>query len=276
MLEVVEHEQQLLPGEVRDETVDPGAARRVLDAEHLSDRRRHEGASASDASATKKHAVLERLEERLRCAEGESRLPRPAGAGQGHDPRALFDQERLDPVELLAGGRQTTSTSDGRLFGRPPAERNGGKSDPERRDDDLVQAFRLVEILQPVLPEVAQRDAGIERRANELGRRLRQDDLLPVRGGHQAGAAVESRAEVVRSPPLDLAGVEPHSDADLAQRAPVLGGERKLGRASGLDGSRGGRERRVHRIPDRLEHDAAAALDGTRPAVRGAARCRAP
>ena len=54
----------------------------------------------------------------------------------------------------------------------------GGKT----RSDDLVDVFRVEQILEGVRPEIAQGDAGWEAVAGELAGGPRDDDLLAVRG----------------------------------------------------------------------------------------------
>ena len=84
----------------------------------------------------------------------------------------------------------------------------GGKSG----SDDLVDVFRVEQILERVRPEIAQGDAGWEAVAGELAGGPRDDDLLAVRGRQQPGDTVERRTEVVTGAPFRLAGVNRHAD----------------------------------------------------------------
>ena len=81
---------------------------------------------------------------------------------------------------------------------------------------ELVELLRLREILEPVRPEVAKREA-VHLRACPL----RQDDLAAVGARADARSPVDVEPRVALRPDDRLAGVEAHADADRSSaRAP--------------------------------------------------------
>jgi hypothetical protein len=65
----------------------------------------------------------------------------------------------------------------------------------QSRDDELVDPFRRVDVLQPVQPDVASRDTGIQARFNELASGFGQHDLAAVRRGGDARRPVDVQAD---------------------------------------------------------------------------------
>ena len=127
---------------------------------------------------------------------------------------------------------------------------------------ELGDALRLLEVLEAVRAQVAQRHAGRQRVPHQLGRGPGEHHLPPVGRGHQAGAAVQRRPEVVGPLHLHLPQVDAHPGPERAQRAPVLPLEGELPLEGRPDGVGGAGERRVHRVPHRLEDHAPVGLDG--------------
>src|SRR5205823_4490765 len=84
----------------------------------------------------------------------------------------------------------------------------------QARDQELEQALRAIEVLQPVFAELAQRGAGGEGAADERGRRGRKDDLAAVRSGGDSSRAVDVDADVVVATQRAFAGVQAHADTN--------------------------------------------------------------
>ena len=111
----------------------------------------------------------------------------------------------------------------GRRFPGPASSaRNGGKVRAQAFCSDLEHPDRGRQIPQPARPQIDEINAAEQNR-----RRLGQQDLTAVPGGHHPCSAIEHRTEVVRPPQLGLAGRDPHPHRQLQ---PLLGGDR------GIDG----------------------------------------
>ena len=74
--------------------------------------------------------------------------------------------------------------------------------------------LRLLEILEPVLAEVQQADAGWQPADNEIARRGRQHHLAAVARCRYAGGAMDIEADVLVSDAADLAGMNAHAHGD--------------------------------------------------------------
>ena len=94
--------------------------------------------------------------------------------------------------------------------------------------------------------------------ARERVRRLRQQHLAAVAGGHDPGRAMDVEARVVAPAEDRLAGVDAHPDTYLDARRPRVGRQRALAR-----------DRRPDRLADRREdrEDRVALAGDQRPAM---------
>ncbi len=124
-----------------------------------------------------------------------------------------------------------------------------------------MHAFGRSEIAQPDGTHVAQRNFGGQVLAGQRDDRLRQQNLAPMRGAHDARGAVDGGAEVIVVAAFDDARVQP---AAHAQREPLRCcriGERLLQlyrRADGLDRvPEGG----MHPVAGHFDNRAVVALD---------------
>jgi hypothetical protein len=96
-------------------------------------------------------------------------------------------------------------------------------------DDELIETFGAGESAQPVIAEVAQRGVGRRLRVEQRDSRGRQQDLLAVRGGHDARCASQCGA----AKDLVVGGfrgtrMEAHPDANRCA-VPVFACQRPLG-----------------------------------------------
>jgi hypothetical protein len=128
--------------------------------------------------------------------------------------------------------------------------------------DELVHALGPQQVLQPVLAQVAQGNPDWQGVPGELRGGRREHHLAPVGGGGQPGATVQRRPEVVPVLEFDLARVQPHPDAEVTERAPVLGLHPSLAGERGRDRAGGRGEGGVDGVPHRLEHRPPVRLDG--------------
>src|SRR5205823_347569 len=154
---------------------------------------RDEGRIGDRGELHEEDATVVLTSRQLGDAQAEARLAGAAGTGEGQETRA--------PQQLADSGHLSLATDEagdlwrqvGRRFKRARRREVGRQA----RDQELEQALRTVEVLQPVFAELAQRGAGGEGAADERGRRGRKDDLAAVRSGRDSSGAVDVDGDVV-------------------------------------------------------------------------------
>ena len=167
---------------------------------------------------------------------------RVRGASSRAPPRA---SSRSRPTKLVS--------CSGRLLGSASSVRRGGKSAGQVRVQQLEDALRPLQVLQPVRAQVAQAGPAGQGVPHQRRRGLGEHHLPPVGRGHQPGAAVE-RAPRSSAPPwtLHLPQVQPHPrprgrPPQLAPVLPPAGPAARPGRPRRRRW--GGRRRRTPRPP---------------------------
>ena len=105
-------------------------------------------------------------------------------------------------MKLVVAGR--------RFPGLTSSARNGGKSVRRPVCSDLEHPDRGRQIPQPARSQIDEINA-----AEQTRRRLGQQDLTAVPGGHHPRRTIEHRTEVVRPPQLGFAGRQPHPHRQL-------------------------------------------------------------
>jgi hypothetical protein len=230
-LEVVQHEQQLaVPKEL--DKITPRA-------DHARDRRQDERGVAHGAEVDEPDAVAEVADE-LGCdLEREPRLADPARAGERDEPRAASDQLEEVGQLLLPADERLELERQVRVV-----------QAPERRElaaAELVEVKGLGQVLQPVLAEVVQ----LERRVDQIARRLREENLAAVPHGGDARSADDVDTDVAVVGQRGLAGVNANPDPERRLRE----GELRL--VSGCDGVCDAREGDEERVPLRIHLDPA-------------------
>ena len=240
LLEVVEQQQQLALGDVLGEP--------VLRPQRLRDRLGHERRVAQRRQADPEDPRLEGGHELGGGLEREPRLARAAGTREGDQARAVAKQSE----QLIALAR--------------PADEGGGRSRQVRVRDrlqrregltaQLEERDRLVEVLEAVLTEIADKHPVVEQRP----RRLAQQHLAPVSRRHDPRRPVHVEADVLGRVENRLARV--HADPD--PNRPMLEPAHRL--LDGHDCRPGSRKRIEEGIAllvdlvagcERLAHDAA-------------------
>ena len=161
--------------------------------------------------------VLQRVRRRL---QGQAGLARPSGAGQRHQPVGPQEPAHVRQLPLPA---HEAGQLQGQVVGQGVQRAQGGEVAGEPRGGELEHPLGPGQVLQAVLPQVAQPRAGREGVPHQIVGGLGQHRLPPVGRGQQARAAVERRPEVVPPLALHLARVHPHPglDGPRPQLAPV-------------------------------------------------------
>jgi hypothetical protein len=126
--------------------------------------------------------------------------------------------------------------------------RAAGLGVDEARGVQLEQALRLVDVLEPMRAEVAERDVG-ERVVAEQGARGLRDEHLPSHGrGSDSRRPVHAEPDVAVLAVRRLAGMDAHPDAQLSAVGPFVLRERSLavdGCGYGVLGAPEGDEERI-------------------------------
>jgi hypothetical protein len=113
---------------------------------------------------------------------------------------------------------------------------------------DLKQPDRGGQVPQPPRPQIQKVNSTEQAR-----RRLSQQDLAAVPGGHHPRGPVEHGTEVVGPPQLGFAGRDPHPHRQL---------QRPLSGHCGIHRTLRRSERDAHAVAGVLEHPTAVCLDG--------------
>ena len=127
---------------------------------------------------------------------------------------------------------------------------------------DLEHLLGPAEVLQPVLTEVSQRDAGRDVLAERESSRSRHEHLPAVADRHQSRDPIYRRPEEVVISSCALTRVDRHSHANGHGCRPQLLLQRQLSRGRGANAIGRGGEHGAERVTDRLEDDATAFFDG--------------
>jgi hypothetical protein len=152
LLEIVQHDEELLLAQVLQKAVERRASCIGPGAKDCRDLLRHELVIGQGGEVDKEHPVAKSGEALRRNLQPEPRFTRAARTGQGDD--TVCGQQLRDPRDLVLSADEPGQLR--RQIVGPRVER------PRRRevliqglDDELMQAFRLQEVLQAVLAEVA-------------------------------------------------------------------------------------------------------------------------
>jgi hypothetical protein len=228
----VEHEERLAIGEVGGEAVRGRRRGRRVQVQGVEDRRRDE------------LGVSKRLERHECRAAGES-----SGRETGHllDEPGLAcatrsrngDQARLSeqPLGRIEVG---VSADEARQRGRHIEARAAERSERWKRrrqalDDELEQVVGAGQVLEPMLAEIMQAQAGWQNALDECDGGGGQQHLAAVAGRSDTGRAMDIDANVIISRPVAFARVEADPYRDASIRGPVDRGEVPLAGRRGYD-----------------------------------------
>ena len=145
--------------------------------------------------------------------------------------------------------------------------------------DDLVDALRSGEVLEPVLAEIEECNAGRGVVADERVGGLGHNDLPAMGGRHQARTSVDFRPVEVPVCAIGIAGVQAHSDSKRSDGSPRRPNKRALRRYRGTHRRCRGwkhREDAVARVADcapaqdlnRISENAEVLSEGSRHLLR--------
>ncbi len=233
LLEVVQHEQDATRGQVLDEAFLDGVLT-LAHAERRRDGRCHQRRIDDGFDRHEEDAVgivLDRLGGDLQC---QARLARAAGSREGQESRAA---EQAPGLGDFSHATHEAGRQDGQVVGRSVERAQRWELVGQAGDDELADALRTREILEPVLPEIpdghARRQAGLGQGTG--GRR--NEHLATVTSGSDARGAMDIQADVVRVRRQDaFTGVDAHADPNGHTRRPGLVRQASLGLDRRLDG----------------------------------------
>ena len=232
LLEVVQDQQHPLLPDVVGKRVHGRAVAAVRHAEHPRDRGGHQGRVADRFERHEPDPVRELVGRGRRDLQREPGLAGAARPGQAQQPGP--GQQRHGLAELLVAADEGREL--GRQVVRPGVQR------PQRRevgrhaiDDELGEALRGAQVLQPMLPEVAEGDAVGQRPGDEGPGLITEQDLAAVGDRGDPRRPVDGVPDDVGAGRFDVARVEAHPDADHDAIGPRLGGHGSLRVGGGHD-----------------------------------------
>lgn len=244
MLEVVDQDQHPTVTDVRAEL--------VSGAERLSDRLEDERGIADRRERHPEHpgwVLLGKLGRRL---QGEPCLADPAGAGHGHQPRAVVARECNDRGQLPfaaeegrwwnwqvraigAPGRRGRSRRPRTAVAGRDVDRRRRVIGVERRERrwqpghvELVEVLGAVEVLQAELAQISGLDARELVVCQHGCGRLRREDLAAVGRFLDAGCVVDGDPVIAPAGQDQVAGVQPDADSHFAAFWPGVCVQRAL------------------------------------------------
>ena len=222
LLEVVDHEEELLLGEVRRELL-PG---RLVDAERLRDLRQDELGIGDRRERHEEDAVREVLDQLGRRLQREPGLPGAARPGQ-RDRADVGPAQELDHLGDLAVAPDERRRLHGQV--RRPVLERAERREPlgQPVEHQLEQALRLGQVLQPVLAEVREREPGVLL-GQQVVRGVRDQHLPAVPGRADPRAPVDPDPDVALRGRRRLGGVDAHPDPELPPVRPRVAGEGSL------------------------------------------------
>jgi hypothetical protein len=176
------------------------------------------------------------------CAVGELRLklarsfdrqtrladpPRPDEGEQAHAPVAQAIRDR--PHVVLTADRPV------RRRRQPVGAARSGRQRGQRwevrgqiADDELEEVLGAIEVLEPVLAEIPERDVNRQFVGDELARGARDQHLPAVSGRADPRRAVHVETDVIILSDVRLTGVHPDAHAHVDALGPMLGRQRPL------------------------------------------------
>ena len=249
LLEVVHHQQRLPIAQVLHQPV-PRRALPGLQVQGVDDRGRHQIGVDDRRERDEGDAAREAIRHLRRDLQRQARLAGAARAGQRQHARLLEQPHALGDLALAP---DEAGHLHGQVVGDGVQAADGREVARQAVDDQLQHAFGAAEVLEPVLAEIAQRDARRERVAHEQARRLGQQHLTAVTGVRDPRRAVDVVADVVsaggRGAQAGLAGVQPHPHADDRPLGEHVRCERALRRDDRRDRRRGALEHVEEAVP---------------------------
>ena len=199
VLEVVDHQQQVLGGQEALGGLVGGLAREHDDRERLDDRRGHVLGPLQRGERDEVRAVGEVRLDRARGLQRQARLADPARAREGEQPHAADAQPVRDRAHVVRRGRSSGSATAAARSRRPAGRHRGQRREVRRQiaDDELEQMLGAIEVLQPVLTEIPERDIGRQLVGDQLARGARDQHLPAVAGRADPRRAVDVQTDVV-------------------------------------------------------------------------------
>ena len=209
LLEVVEDEQHLALRQPLHELVARRLRRGLGKAERRRDPRRNEGRIADRLERDEPCPVVVLVGDVGGELERQPGLARPARTGQREQPRLRQQLAGLLQLRVPADeARELRREVVGPAVERPDRR----EVDLEALDRELADALRA-EVLEPVLAEAPERDAGWQRPRHPIRRDLREQDLAAVAGAADPGRPMDVGADVLAvGVERAVARVEAHPD----------------------------------------------------------------
>jgi hypothetical protein len=233
LLEVVQHQEEITVPEVGGQRVEDIRARLLPHAQGRGDVRGNQGRVRHRAQVDHVHAVLDPVHLLGGDPQRQARLASAARPGEGEEPGAAEQLADLGDLALASDERRSRWREVRPTWPSEGADR--WELSRETVDDEVVERLGLVEVLQPVAAEVADRHSLGEGVLDEHPCGLGDQDLAPVCGGGDPGRSVHIDPDVVAAADGTLTGVQPHPNPERRAVRPVFLGQASLRGHRGAD-----------------------------------------
>ena len=259
VLAVVEDEQEMAAAEEGGEGGDERAIGLLAEIERGGDGLHDERGIVDGGEFHKPNAVGKSVENIGGNLQGEAGFAGAAGAAEGEQAGA---REQALYFRHLALPADKAGELDGEIIRDAFERAERGKLGGQIGGEELVEMLGAGEVAEAVFAEMAELHAVREEVANELLGGEREQDLAAVRGGEDAGDAIEGLAEIVAIALLGGAGVQGHADFQFLDLLPGGGVQSALGLEGAGEPVLRGIEGDAKGVADGLENMAAAGFEG--------------
>ncbi len=169
-------------------------------------------------------------------------------------------QERFDLCQLSLPAHERGQTH--RQVRRDLERLERGELAGQTIDDDLVDRLGLVEVLQAVMPEIADAHPAGESLRSQPAGGLGDQDLPPVAGRGDPGRPMDVEPDILVASQSSLARVHPHPDPNGPVARPRVFAQLPLGGCGRGHRIRGRDEDGEERVAFRSDVDASVIADG--------------
>ena len=245
LLEIIEDEQKSFVAQPVGERLGDRSRAPLGDADGRGDPRRDQHRVTDGLERDEEDAVGEVVRSAGRQLQRQARLPGPARAGEGEQPGRGEQSGRLGELGVAADeGGQLGGEVVGSRVERPQRRELGRQAIAE----DLDDADRRAQVLEPVLAEVDQPDAVDRMIDQQVTGHRGGEDLTAVGDRRDPRRAVDAESDQALPGLLGSTRMETHPDADRCVLGPWFREQRPLPGDRCFDRGRGLREDHEERI----------------------------
>ena len=196
--------------------------------------------------------MLKVLEQVGGYLQAQARFASATRTGEGQQTHVRTPQERTGGGAYLLPPDERSGLH-GQVVGATVEALEGREVGRQVRDDELVQAFGALQVLEAVCAEVPQTHACRQVILDEGTRRLGQEGLPTVSSGADARRPMHVQADIAAGGKGRLAGMQAHAHPHRYTLRPGMAGNGTLRRHGRRHGVRGALEGRKKPVPRRVD-----------------------